>query len=206
MKARSTEFDHDLVYGRDIRIAGVAALASVLAAFLFAPQPQVAPFRLRAPVVWDFAVVDPGPAIYDPPKPMVPAVRGIPQASDNPEAPTIDPNTSFNELKPDITQPTLAADIPFWKVERKPRLVREARPEYPEMARAAGIEGKVVVSMVVDSLGNVASAEVYASSGNAQLDSAAVKAAYKCGFAPGFQRDRPVLVRNVIVPFNFRLQ
>jgi protein TonB len=206
MKTRSTAFDHDLEYGRDIRIAGVVALVSVTAAFLFAPQPQVAPYRLRGPVEWTLTVDDPGPVVCDPPKPAATPPRGIPLASDDPEAPTVAPNTSFNELKPDVTAPTLAVDVPFWKVERKPKLVREARPEYPEMARTAGIEGKVVVSMVVDTVGNVASAEVYASSGNALLDRAAVDAAHKCVFTPGFQRDRPVVVRNVVVPFNFRLQ
>jgi len=206
MKTRCTEFDHDLVYGRDIRIAGAVALAAVLAAFLFAPQPGVEPYRLRGLVVPDAIVVDPGPVVYNPPKPAEPARIRVPIASDNPEAPTIDPNTSFNELKPNVTEPTLDSAIAFIRVEKKPKLVHEVMPAYPEMARAAGIEGKVVVSMVVDTLGNVASAEVYATSGNVMLDQAAVEAAHKCGFTPGYQRDRPVVVRNVIMPFNFRLQ
>jgi TonB family protein len=58
----------------------------------------------------------------------------------------------------------------------------------------------------VDTLGNVAGAEVIGSSGNSLLDRAALDAACKCGFTPGFQRDRPVVVRNVVIPFNFRLQ
>jgi protein TonB len=74
------------------------------------------------------------------------------------------------------------------------------------MALAAGVEGKVVVSMAVDTLGNVSSVEVYASSGNVLLDQAAVAAAHQCRFTPGFQRDRPVVVRNVILPFNFKLR
>ena len=191
MKTISTVFDHDREYGRDIRIAGVLALVSVTVAFL---------------AVWDFTVEDLGPVVYDPPKPPEPVHRGVPVASDNPEVPTIGPNTDFNELKPDITVPTIDSDIPFWKVERKPRLVREAMPDYPAMARAAGMEGKVVVSMVVDTLGNVAHADVYATSGNVLLDQAAVAAAYQCRFTPGYQRDRPVVVRNVILPFNFKLQ
>jgi len=206
MKSRYAVFDHDREYGRDIRIAGVIALASVIVAFMFAPQPQVAPYRLRAPVEWRIVMEDPGAAAYTPPSPPAPLPRGVPLASDNPEAPTIGPNTTFNEVKPDVTAPTIEPDIPFWKVERKPRLVREVRPEYPDMARAAGIEGQVIVSMVGDALGNVARAEVYASSGNSLLDEAAVRAAYQCGFVPGFQRDRPVVVRNVILPFNFKLQ
>ena len=125
-------------------------------------------------------------------------------ASDNPEVLTVAKNTSFDELKVVVTETKLEA-VDFIKVERRPELIRKVIPDYPEMARAAGIEGKVVVSMVVDTLGNVAHAEVYATSGNSLLDRAAVEAALKCGFTPGFQRDRPVVVRNVILPFNFRL-
>jgi protein TonB len=206
MKSRYAVFDHDLEYGRDIRIASIVALVSITAAFLFVPQPQVQPYRLRGVVEWDYPIEEPGPIIVDPPKPPEPAPRGIPVASDNPQAQTIAKNTTFNELNVDITAPTLDVDIPFWKVERKPELIHKVIPDYPEMARAAGIEGKVVVSMVVDTLGNVAHAEVYATSGNLLLDQAAVAAAHQCRFIPGYQRDRPVTVRQLILPFNFKLQ
>lgn len=205
MKTMSTVFDHDREYGRDIRLASVVALGFVTLAFLFAPQPQVAPYRLRGPAVSDFIVVDPGPVVYVPPKPPEPVHRGIPVASNNPEVPTIGPNTNFNELKPDVTAPVLE-DVKFWKVERKPQLLTQVTPAYPEMARAAGIEGKVVVSMVVDTLGNVARAQVYATSGNTLLDQAAVDAAYGCTFSPGYQRDRPVQVSELVMTFNFGLQ
>jgi protein TonB len=205
MKTRTARFDYDLEYGRDIRIAGAAALVLVIAAFLFLPQPRVEPYQLRGPVVVDFTPLDPTPVVYVPPEPMEPVRSGVPVASDNPEVATIGPTTDFHELKPDVGGIELP-EVPFIIVEHKPRLVRVAQPEYPEMARAAGIEGKTVVSMVVDTLGNVTRAEVYATSGNTLLDQAAVNAAYKCGFVPGYQRDRPVAVRNVILPFNFRLQ
>ena len=206
MKIRSIAFDHDREYGRDIRVAGIVALVLVTMAFLFMPQPKVEAYRLRAPAVdWTLTIENPAPVIYIPPKPVEPAPRGIPMASDNPEALTVVKNTSFNELKMVVTETKLEA-VDFIKVEHRPALTRHVVPDYPEMARAAGIEGKVVVSMVVDTLGNVASAEVYATSGNTLLDQAAVQAAYRCGFTPGFQRDRPVVVRNVVIPFNFRLQ
>lgn len=53
MKSRYAVFDHDLEYGRDIRIASIVALVSITAAFLFVPQPQVQPYRLRGVVEWD---------------------------------------------------------------------------------------------------------------------------------------------------------
>jgi TonB family protein len=206
MKSRYAVLDHDLEYGRDIRIAGIVSLALVLAVFLFAPQPQVAPYSLRGPVERDFHIEDLGSVVYDPPKPPAPvAARGIPVASENPTFTTVAPNTGFTEVHSGVTEPP-PITWDFMKVERKPVLVHQVAPAYPDMALAAGIEGRVVVSMVVDTLGTVASVEVYATSGNSVLDQAAVAAAYKCGFTPGFQQDRPVVVRNVIMPFNFRLQ
>jgi protein TonB len=190
-----------------VTFAGAIALALVTLGFLFLPQPRVAPIRLRGPVGPDITlVVQPAPTIYVPPKPAEPAPRGIPLASDNPEAATIGKTTDIGESDTGVTATALPTGIPFSIVERKPQLVRPVQPEYPEMARAAGIEGKVVVSVVIDTLGSVTKGEVYATSGNVQLDQAAVDAAYRCGFVPGFQHDRPVIVQNVNVPFNFRLQ
>jgi TonB family protein len=205
MKTRIAMFDHDLEYGRDIRLAGVAALVLVTAAFLFLPQPVIRPFQLRGPVGSDYVVVQLAPDVYVPPKPVEPVHTTIPLASSTPEAVTIGRTTDIHELKPDTVRAQLEG-VPFISLAHKPELVRVAKPEYPEMARAAGIEGKVVISMVVDTIGNVVKAEVYSTSGNTMLDQAAVNAAYKCGFVPGYQRDRPVIVRNVILPFNFRLQ
>ena len=206
MKSRYAVLDHDREYGRDIRIASIVALVSVIAVFLFAPQPQVQPYRLRGVPQWSYTMDDPGPTVVDLPKAPEPAPRGVPVASDNPDAPTIARNTGFNELRPDVTAPTIDADVIFWKVERKPVLIYEVKPDYPEMARAAGIEGKVVISVVVDTLGNVAHAEVYATSGNTLLDRAAVAAAYQCRFTPGYQRDRPVTVSQLALPFSFKLR
>lgn len=205
MKTMSTVFDHDREYGRDIRIAGVAALMSVTVAFLFAPQPKVEPYRLRRPVISDFTIVDLGPLVHIPPKPPEPVRRGIPTASDNPTVATVAPNSGFTEVDTGVAAPA-AITWDFIRVERKPVLIHKITPAYPEMALAAGIEGRVVVSMAVDTLGNVSSAEVYATSGNVLLDQAAVAAAHQCRFTPGYQRDRPVVVRNVIMPFNFRLR
>jgi protein TonB len=207
MNTRTAMLDHDLEYGRDIRLAGAVALVLVTLGFLFVPQPKVAPLRLRGPIGPDVTlVVEPAPDVYEPPKPAEPTHSSVPLPSDNPEAVTIAPTNDLGESDTGVTATVLPKGIPFPIVERKPQLVRPVQPEYPEMARAAGIEGRVVVSVVVDTLGRVTTAELYATSGNTLLDQAAVDAAYKCGFVPGFQHDRPVIVQNVNVPFNFRLQ
>ena len=54
---------------------------------------------------------------------------------------------------------------------------RNCKPKYPEQARRQGKEGRVAVRIVTDGNGNVASAEIARSSGNADLDAAALKQA-----------------------------
>jgi protein TonB len=74
---------------------------------------------------------------------------------------------------------------------------------YPRFAVKAGIQGTVVVQVVVEADGSVRDPQVVRSAG-ALLDEAAVEAVMKQRFRPGKQRDRPVPVRMAI-PVSFRL-
>jgi TonB family protein len=58
------------------------------------------------------------------------------------------------------------------------------RPEYPEDVRARGVEGKVSVIALVDTLGRVIDAEVMTESGEPQFDRAAESAVRLCRFRP----------------------
>lgn len=75
--------------------------------------------------------------------------------------------------------------------------------EYPEIARMAGVEGRVVVQFIIDEEGNVQNPQVIQGVG-AGLDEAAVDAIQAVEFEPGRQRGRPVPVQYTI-PVNFRL-
>ena len=75
------------------------------------------------------------------------------------------------------------------------------QPEYPPMARAAGINGAVVVEVIVDDLGMVMCAR--AVSGHPLLRDAATMAARHWIFAPTQLEGRPVKVIGTIT-FNFR--
>lgn len=77
--------------------------------------------------------------------------------------------------------------------------------EYPEIARKAGVEGRVIVQCVIDEKGNVVSTEVVRSLGNNGCDEAAVKAIKSVKWKPAKQRDKPVPVR-VAIPVVFRLK
>lgn len=74
---------------------------------------------------------------------------------------------------------------------------------YPEIAKRAGVEGKVYVTAFVDESGNVTKAEVLKGIG-AGCDEAALAAVRATKFKPGKQRGKPVKVQ-VSIPVIFRL-
>ena len=86
-----------------------------------------------------------------------------------------------------------------------PVLLSAPKPDYPSAARAANIEGTALVSLVIDTDGSVAEAHLAGSSGNSQLDQAAVHAVYQWSFAPAKQNGTPVQARAT-VPVTFRLR
>lgn len=75
---------------------------------------------------------------------------------------------------------------------------------YPEIAKRAGVEGKVYVLAFVNEQGEVTKAEIIKGLG-AGLDEAALKAVKTTKFKPGKQRGKPVRVQ-VSIPIVFKLQ
>ena len=78
------------------------------------------------------------------------------------------------------------------------------RLRYPEIARKAGIEGRVVLQFIVDERGNVVNPTVIRGIGGG-CDEAAIEAIKGVRFTPGMQRGRPVKVQFQL-PIVFRLQ
>jgi protein TonB len=75
---------------------------------------------------------------------------------------------------------------------------------YPEIAKRAGVEGKVYVLAFVDESGTVTKAQIIKGIG-AGCDEAALDAVLKTKFTPGKQRGKPVKVQ-VSIPILFKLQ
>jgi protein TonB len=75
---------------------------------------------------------------------------------------------------------------------------------YPEIAKRAGVEGKVYVKAYVDKNGDVTKAVILKGIG-AGCDEAALKAVKETKFKPGKQRGKPVNVM-VSIPVVFKLQ
>jgi protein TonB len=82
--------------------------------------------------------------------------------------------------------------------------LERVNPEYPDGARDAGLEGTVVVRLVVDREGLVEEAEVLRSSDVDELDDAALKAAWQWTFEPG-EKDGAPVEAEVAIPFRFEL-
>jgi protein TonB len=84
------------------------------------------------------------------------------------------------------------------------RLLRSVSPMYPPEARAQGLEGQVVLEIVVAADGTVASARAVQRLGLG-LDDAAIEAVKRFLFAPATREGRPVPIRMRWL-MEFRLQ
>ena len=76
--------------------------------------------------------------------------------------------------------------------------------KYPEIAKRAGIQGKVIIQTFIDENGNVAHAKVLTGIGGG-CDEMAIDAVKKTKFNPGIQNGKPVKVQ-VTIPIVFKLQ
>jgi len=103
-----------------------------------------------------------------------------------------------------VIEDVLPAPDDFVPVEEQPVIVEFKTPEYPRMAREAGIEGVVTVRALVGKDGKVRDA-ILGKGVHQLLDEAAIAAAKECVFKPAIQNKNPVAVW-VAIPFNFHLQ
>lgn len=92
------------------------------------------------------------------------------------------------------------------QVQRAPKVLSTARPEYPRTARLAGIEGLVQVRIVIGPDGRVETEETRIVKSVPGLDSAAIAAAHRYRFSPALGYEgHPVRV-VVTLPIHFRLR
>ena len=119
-----------------------------------------------------------------------------------------DPVESAPPPPPDAVEKEEEPEI-FVVVENMPELIGglgsiQSKIKYPEMAKKAGVEGRVIVQFVVDEEGNVQDPQVVRGLG-AGLDEEALRAVKMAKFKPGMQRGKPVKVK-MSLPITFRLK
>jgi TonB family protein len=102
----------------------------------------------------------------------------------------------------DATVEALAVE-PFKPVERKPRLLKQLNPGYPEIARLMGLEGTVLVKVLVNEHGQPKRAIVIKSDSRV-FDETARKAALESRFRPAVMNSNPVKCW-VLIPYKFTL-
>ena len=86
-----------------------------------------------------------------------------------------------------------------------PRIVKSYQPPYPSAERNAGIQGTVTIRFFIDQNGNVEDVAIINSSGNANLDSAAVSAGYKWRFSPAKSKTGNPVRCYANIPITFKI-
>ena len=99
---------------------------------------------------------------------------------------TSGPQQNFPGLGPMMVRPELI---------NQEEVIREMRRIYPSVLREAGVGGRTVLTLLLDAEGRLHGAEVAVSSGQPQLDAAALRVIDVARFRPALNRDRPVAVR-----------
>ncbi|MCB2230355.1 TonB family protein [bacterium] len=89
-------------------------------------------------------------------------------------------------------QEQLPGENEFVAVEVFPEMLKMVPPEYPRLAKKAGIQGTVWVKALVDKEGNSREVLIAKSSGNESLDNAALMCAKTARFKPGIANGKPV--------------
>ena len=100
----------------------------------------------------------------------------------------------------------LPSEGEFVAVQEEPKIIQKIEPVYPELARQAGVEGKVLLAILVDKDGKVREVKVAKGSGaNVGFEEEALKAAKEWVFKPAIQNNKPVAVWTY-QPVIFRLK
>jgi TonB family protein len=143
-------------------------------------------------------------------RPVVPIASDKSQVADETTIETTDIDIGLGDLAPPpvleervVEKVEVVEDeepVEIWKVEKQPEVVKQVKPDYPEIARKAGIEGRVTVNALVGKTGKVE--KIGEVSGPEVFHEVAKAAALQWEFTPAIQNDRPVKVW-VAIPFNF---
>lgn len=122
---------------------------------------------------------------------------------------TAQPGVGTGDTPIVIEQPAPSETLPEFKkyvyVEELPVPVRSVSPEYPSLAREAGVSGRVVAYLLVGRDGHVLDVRIDEQHSILMLNEAALRAARQWVFTPALANNKPVAVW-VAVPFNFNLQ
>ncbi len=107
---------------------------------------------------------------------------------DAPVGNTLAGKTPDTAVDPSSVRPS---PVPLYELDSQPTVIGDVRIPYPEDARSRGIEGTVVLSVLVDETGRVRTVKVVSGPGGG-LDQAAAKAVERIRFRPALRKGQPV--------------
>jgi protein TonB len=127
-----------------------------------------------------------------------------------PVRPTLDPSlTSVGAITIPSTVTPFGAEggvrlFELKDLDRVPRRMRTVMPAYPHELRRAGVNGDVVLVVIIDVNGSV-EVERVVSATNREFEAAAIKAAEQCVFEPPLRAGQRVKARYLWnIPFEIR--
>ncbi|MEQ9310510.1 MAG: TonB family protein [Balneolaceae bacterium] len=207
--------DHRKNYKLHLQIGLISSLAIFLIAFkitIESEPPTVIPIEVQEEVVMEEVIqtkqVETPPP---PPRPPVPVEVPNDEVIED-EILNLDAELDLDgpiDLPPPPPPSDEFEDEIFVVVEQPPVLIGgiasvQKRIKYPEMARKAGIEGRVIIQFVVDKEGNIVNPRVVRGIGGG-CDEEALRALETAKFQPGRQRGVPVNV-SYSLPISFTLK
>ena len=135
---------------------------------------------------------------------VVPPDQTIKGQGENPDLPvTTGPSTGIKIENGTGDQPVNRFDeVAF--VDRYPEAITRTTPTYPDIARQAGVEGTVVVYVLIGKEGKVREVKLHPDRHVPMLDEAALQAARRWTFEPALSSGHAVAVW-VQLPFKFSL-
>ena len=111
---------------------------------------------------------------------------------------------SLPSSRPRISPIEITRPMNLDEVDRRPQLIRHLSPLYPFAAKRKGIQGQVIVRIIVDKMGNVRDPEVIEATPEGVFEESAISAVRRWRFKPAIKDKRSVSV-YVIVPVKFEV-
>lgn len=202
-------------YRRMFETALIISLALLIIAFKYFPEFEQTELNLEGPQelvqVEDVEATKQESAPPPPPKPPIPIEAPSDEVLEDIEISDteLDINAEVSAPPPPVEKEEEEAEPVFFvAVEQQPEPIGglegiQKRIVYPEIAKRAGVQGRVFVKAFVDENGNVVKTELLKGIG-AGCDEAAMAAVQNTKFTPGKQRGKPVKVQ-VSIPIVFKL-
>lgn len=201
VRGKNPEHDLRLRYRKVFWICtSINFVISVLIAVIFPEFKADAVAQKKDQIIINMEDIPETRQIQRPPPPPRPAVPIETESDDVPDDVTIEStDLDFDDAMVDLPPPPPPGDddmeeevLEFFMVEEKPTITKNVSPVYPEIARKAGLSGRVFVRFKVGRDGRVH--EVQILKGEEIFRQAAVDAVSQFVFKPAMQNDKPVAV------------